>query len=94
MPAMNGKMKNDDKTTKCMAMYTMHKGMDMHTDDDDDDDDMNEAIEKRLQTVDVAEHVDALVEGESDLSEEFKRKGATVFEAAVKSKIRDEVQLD
>ena len=52
---------------------------------------MNEAIEKRLQTVDVAEHVDALVEGESDLSEEFKRKAATVFEAAVKSKIRDEI---
>ena len=60
-------------------------------DDDDDDDDMNEAIEKRLETVDVSEHVDALMNGEGDLSEEFKRKAATVFEAAVKSKIRDEV---
>jgi hypothetical protein len=29
--------------------------------------------------------------GEGDLSEEFKRKAATVFEAAVKSKVRDEV---
>ena len=29
--------------------------------------------------------------GEGDLSEDFKRKAATVFEAAVKSKIRDEV---
>ena len=28
--------------------------------DDEDDDDMNEAIKERLQTVDVAEHVDAL----------------------------------
>ena len=30
--------------------------------------------------------------GEGDLSEEFKRKAATVFEAAVKSKVRDEVE--
>ena len=54
---------------------------------------MDEAIQKRLQTVDVAEHVDALVEGEGDLSEEFKeKKAATVFEGAVKSKIRDEIK--
>jgi len=32
-----------------------------------------------------------LMNNEGDLSEEFKRKAATVFEAAVKSKIRDEV---
>ena len=30
--------------------------------------------------------------GEGDLSEEFKRKAATVFEAAVKSKVREEVE--
>ena len=30
--------------------------------------------------------------GEGDLSEEFKRKAATVFEAAVKSKVRSEVE--
>ena len=30
--------------------------------------------------------------GEGDLSEEFKRKAATVFEAAVKSKVRDEIE--
>ena len=75
-----------------MAMYAaMHKGMEGAHDNDDDDDDMNEAIEKRLETVDVSEHVDALMNGEGDLSEDFKRKAATVFEAAVKSKIRDEV---
>ena len=50
-----------------------------------------EAIEKRVKEVDVAEHVEALVNGEGDLSEEFKRKAATVFEAAVKSKIRTEI---
>ena len=40
----------------------------------------------------MAEHVEALMTGEGDLSEEFKRKAATVFEAAVKSKVRSEVE--
>ena len=50
-----------------------------------------EAIEKRLASINVAEDVDALVEGE-ELSEDFKKKAATIFEAAVKSKIRPEVE--
>ena len=73
-------------------LYSQVMKNDGHTDDDDEEDeDMNEAIEKRLETVDVSEHVDALMNGEGDLSEDFKKKAATVFEAAVKSKIRDEV---
>ena len=51
-----------------------------------------EAVEKRVKDIDVKEHVDALMNGEGDLSEEFKRKAATVFEAAVKSKVRDEIE--
>ena len=51
-----------------------------------------EAVENRLKSIDVAEHVEALMTGEGDLSEEFKRKAATVFEAAVKSKVRSEVE--
>ena len=50
-----------------------------------------ESVENRLKSIDVSEHVNALMNGEGDLSEEFKRKAATVFEAAVKSKVRDEV---
>ena len=50
------------------------------------------AVEKRVKDIDVKEHVDALMNGEGDLSEEFKRKAATVFEAAVKSKVRDEIE--
>ena len=73
-------------------LYSQVMKNDGHTDDDDEEDeDMNAAIEKRLETVDVSEHVDALMNGEGDLSEDFKRKAATVFEAAVKSKIRDEI---
>ena len=80
-----------------MAMYAqMVKSMKMpETEamkkDDEMDEVKKEAVEKRIKEVDVSEHVDALMNGEGDLSEEFKRKAATVFEAAVKSKIRDEV---
>jgi len=91
--AMNHMMKNGKKD-ELIAMYNgMKKSAEGAHDDEEDEDekDMEEAIEKRVQEVDVKEHVDALVNGEGDLSEEFKRKAATVFEAAVKSKIRDEV---
>ena len=64
-----------------------------HEDEDDEEEKKmkKEAVERRIKEVDVSDHVDALMNGEGDLSEEFKRKAATVFEAAVKSKIRDEV---
>ena len=48
-------------------------------------------IEQRIKEINVQEHVDALMSGEGDLSEDFKKKAATVFESAVKSKVRDEV---
>ena len=91
--AMNDMMKKANGMKK-MELEKLHAAMMSYAgahEDDDEDDDMNEAIEKRLETVDVSEHVDALMNGEGDLSEDFKRKAATVFEAAVKSKIRDEV---
>ena len=67
----------------------------MNAKDDEEMDEVSkaksEAVDKRVKNINVKEHVDALIEGEGDLSEEFKSKAATVFEAAVKSKIRDEV---
>ena len=57
----------------------------------DDEEEVDEStLEDRLASVDVSEDVSALTEGE-ELSEEFKDKAATIFEAAVKSKIRSEV---
>ena len=47
-------------------------------------------IEEKIKSINVKEDVAALVEGE-DLSEEFKDKAATIFEAAVKSKTREEI---
>ena len=48
-------------------------------------------IEEKIKQISVKEDVEALVEGE-DLSEEFKEKAATIFEAAVKSKVRLEIE--
>jgi len=47
--------------------------------------------------IDVKEHVDALVAGDDSLSEEFKQKAASVFEAAIKSKVKEiaeDIQAD
>ena len=43
----------------------------------------------KKEDIDVSEHVDALVNGETDLSEEFKSKAATIFETAIKSKVTE-----
>ena len=85
-----GEMKKDDLMAAYDAM--MNKEM-MKKDEEPTDEEKakSEAVEKRVKEIDVKEHVDALMNGEGDLSEEFKRKAATVFEAAVKSKVRDEV---
>jgi hypothetical protein len=53
-----------------------------------------ETVAEALETyeVDMAEHVNALLEGEN-LSEEFQAKATTIFEAAVKAKLEEEVAL-
>ena len=55
------------------------------------DEEKDAQVEERLKSVDVKEHVDALLSGDANLSEEFKTKAATIFETAVKSKIRSEI---
>jgi hypothetical protein len=51
-------------------------------------------VAEALETyeVDMSEHVNALLEGEN-LSEEFHAKATTIFEAAVKAKLEEEVAL-
>tara|TARA_R110001592_G_scaffold61640_7_gene188056 strand:+ start:2856 stop:3986 length:1131 start_codon:yes stop_codon:yes gene_type:complete len=48
-----------------------------------------ESADNSEESYDVKADVDALV-GDSDLSEEFKEKAATIFEAAIKSKVKAE----
>ena len=48
-------------------------------------------IKDKMKQVDVKEDVKALVGNESDLSDEFKTKASTIFEAAVRNKLAEEV---
>ena len=101
-----GKMTKAEMQDKMIkAMKSMKKGEmediyssymngkeNMDKEESAEDKEKAEAVEKRVKDINVKEHVDALMNGEGDLSEEFKRKAATVFEAAVKSKVREEVE--
>ena len=88
--AMNGMLNKKMTKPQMMAMYAaMHK-MGMH-DDEEEDDDMNENVRRKMGSIDVSQHVQALMSGEG-LSEDFKKKAATIFESAIKTKIRTEVE--
>ena len=57
----------------------------------------DEKDKKEEKEINVKEHVDALVAGDDSLSEEFKQKAATVFESAIKSKVKEiaeEIEAD
>ena len=94
MAAKMTEMMKGAKKEDLHAMYTgMKKANEMsHEEMSPEDKEKKESVENRLKSIDVSEHVNALMNGEGDLSEEFKRKAATVFEAAVKSKVRSEVE--
>jgi uncharacterized protein (DUF2267 family) len=82
MAAMHKNMEGMHKKD-LMATYGMMK-MGYHEEVDE------EVVEDYIKSIDVSSDVEALVDGE-DLSEEFKEKAATIFEAAVKSKTREEL---
>jgi len=91
--AMYEKMKGMKAGELKAAYGNIRMAMDAPDEEESEEDKAkSEAVEARLKSIDVAEHVEALLNGEGDLSEEFKTKAATVFEAAVKSKVRSEVE--
>lgn len=60
-------------------------------DEEDEDEIKKSAIPtNKVESIDVSSDVNALIEGEN-LSEEFKEKAATIFEAAVITRVRSEV---
>jgi hypothetical protein len=70
-------------------------------DDEEEDDDseedaeeskkVKESIDQKIEDLDVSQDVEALIADE-ELSEEFKIKAATIFETAIKSKVRSELE--
>lgn len=74
--------KDDDKEDK--------KDDDEDDKDDDKEDKKPPFMKEEEIKVDMTEHVDALMSGET-LSEEFKTKAATILETAVKAKLQEEM---
>ena len=84
-------MKDEMSKKMIKAMKDKMAEMDMDDKDDMKKEEVDQStIEDRLASVDVSDDVNALTSNE-DLSEEFKNKAKTVFEAAIKSKLRSEI---
>ena len=99
-PGQSGKMEETDSEEEVVAEGEMPDGLKKYLakkdDKKDDKAEMSNIQSKKhmkasyaKEEIDVTEHVDALIAGEDDLSEEFKTKAATVFEAAIKSKVTE-----
>jgi hypothetical protein len=78
--AMTDKMLKMSKTDMQGMYASYHESVDME--------DSEVVVET---TVDTSAELDALVESEATLSEEFKQKTAILFESALKSKLSEEV---
>ena len=83
-------MSDGMKKLNAMKMKEMMSKMSKKSEEQEQEKDAK--TEERLKSVDVKEHVDALLNSDSNLSEDFKSKAATIFETAVKSKIRSEIK--
>ena len=91
--SMNKMKKADIAASYNKIMSAMHGETDEKEDEDPAEEKKvnKEAVETRVKSIDVSDDVNALVSGDDSLSEEFKTKAATIFEAAVKSKVKSEI---
>jgi len=92
---LNGMKKSDlsDSFSKIMGSTLAEEDESDEDDEEEEKDDYkmeNKKLKKEDLEIDVKEDMDALVSGE-DLSEEFKTKASTIFEAAVSAKVISEV---
>ena len=85
--AMYGKM-NAMKKDELQANYKKMMSAQMHKEDTDED---GEAVSEVAYQADFEQDLNALVNEEATLSDEFKAKAETIFEAAIKSKLSEEV---
>ena len=80
------------KAKELKAMYNKMEMMGKEEEEEKTEAKVEEStLDERIASVDVSDDVSALIKDE-ELTEEFKDKAATIFEAAVKSKLRSEVE--
>jgi hypothetical protein len=89
---------NSLKKDQLAAQYeTILKATDLVKEDDEKEEEKVEskrtkaAIKAEDLNIDVKDDVEALIQGEDGLTEEFKQKASTIFEAAVQAKVLEEV---
>ena len=88
MPMKAMKDMDDNGKKKMMAMK-------MDNSDSDSKEDKKEMKKESAEEVeiDLSDDVKALVSSDADLSEEFKDKEATIFETAVKTRIKEQTKI-
>ena len=89
---LNGMKKADlsDSFSKIMGSTLVEEEGDEEEDEEEEAPMENKKLKKEDLEINVKDDMDALVQGE-DLSEEFKTKASTIFEAAVSAKVISEV---
>ena len=85
------------KKEELAKLYGTHVlGETEHEDDEEEEEETSkvkkESIDQTIEDLDVSQDIEALVGGEEELSDEFKTKAATIFETAIKSKVRTELE--
>ena len=85
------------KKEELAKLYGTHVlGETEHEDDEEEEEETSkvkkESIDQTIEDLDVSQDIEALVSGEEELSDEFKTKAATIFETAIKSKVRTELE--
>ena len=79
-------------------MYGTHVLGETEQNEDDEEEEeetskvKKESIDQTIEDLDVSQDIEALVSGEEELSDEFKTKASTIFETAIKSKVRTELE--
>ena len=91
MPKLKEGSKETEKTPEDKEDQKEMADMDADKKKKDEMMKMKASYKKEESELDIKADVDALV-GDSDLSEEFKQKAATIFEAAIKAKVKEESQ--
>jgi len=89
---INAMYKEMSKMSKgdLMAAFDKMTAKDDEEDEEEDEEDMEETKGKVKESYDFQADLEALVSSD-DLSEEFQGKAATIFEAAVKTKVASEI---
>ena len=89
MSKLKGESKETEKTPD--DKEDKSEMADMNAEKKKKDEMMKASYKKEDSELDIKADVDALI-GDADLSEEFKEKAATIFETAIKAKVKEESQ--